>query len=160
MWSSSSGNLILIHVPEFWYHAFIAFTFSRKWSFGFERERGRHSQSQSGRHFPSKTKLKNETKTPGTDQSLLSPDEYSWSLAAFVNEWEWAWERVNLFSFHHEKQWHKNKSCYTQFYIYMWSMLFQETTWCVQNPCSLLQPQFTAVKPSANFAEQSPPYPD
>ena len=55
------------------------------------------SQSQNG-HFLSIWSLLNDTNTPGTDKSLLSPCEFSWmSGAAFVQAWEWAWEKLHIY---------------------------------------------------------------
>ena len=47
--------------------------------------------------FPRKWSSRNDTKTPGTGKSLLSPRKYSWRLVAFVEAWEWAREKVNIF---------------------------------------------------------------
>ena len=49
--------------------------------------------------FPRKWSSRNDTKTPGTGKSLLSPRKYSWRLVAFVKAWEWAREKVSNFHF-------------------------------------------------------------
>ena len=92
----------ILTLPKFCYH--LAHSFSRK-NVPFDFERGLFERSwgrppKAKRHiFPKKRSSRSDTKTPGTDKSLLSPRKYSWRLVAFVKVWEWAREKGENFPF-------------------------------------------------------------
>ena len=100
--------LLITNIPHslqgFWllprFGFIIAFNFSEKCSYwlweGFLSGWGRPLKAKSA-IFPRKRSSRNDTKTPGTGKTLLSPRKYLWCLVAFVEAREWAGEKVTIF---------------------------------------------------------------